>query len=310
MITLASQKRWEIKHLYVKLHFFEDFQVTSKRIYTTRRRTCLALLEGNLWLKVDIKGLVHKDWQFLECFGLIPNESKHNLHFLVQGGQYVVLIVFVDDLLLTGNNTIAWNPGTKLHYTIWNDKHGIHELLHRFGMYLFYLRDIVHIMKLFMENILQVWHAWLSMYGNSYEWRHPTMSTYEFRGCGCYVLSTMHGKSHLPHTHTHTSRHYMSMNVVNRFISNLQKVHINATKHVYWYVKSAFEFETFFVHENNALLIRWVDANWTHDLDTGRSTTWMFFKFGYIPLSWTNKLQPIITLSNTKAKYKSFFRSC
>jgi hypothetical protein len=112
------------------------------------------------------------------------------------------------------------------------------------------------------------------------------------------------------HTHTHTSGHYMSMNVVNRFISNPQKVHINATKHVYWYVKSTFEFETFFVHENNALLIRWVDANWTYDLDTRRSTTWMFFKFGHIPLSWTNILQPIITLSNTKAKYKSFFRSC
>jgi hypothetical protein len=124
--------------------------------------------------------------------------------FLIQGRQYVVLIVFVDDLLLTGDNNIAWNLGTKLHYTIWNDKHGIHELLHRFGMYLSYLRDTVHIMKLFMENILQVWHAWLSMYGNSYEWRHPTMSTYELRGCGCYVLSTMHGKFHLPHTHTHT----------------------------------------------------------------------------------------------------------
>ncbi len=26
MIALASQKRWKIKHLYVKLHFFGDFQ--------------------------------------------------------------------------------------------------------------------------------------------------------------------------------------------------------------------------------------------------------------------------------------------
>jgi hypothetical protein len=133
------------------------------------------------------------------------------------------------------------------------------------------------------------------MYGNSYEWRHPIMSRYEFRGCRCYVLSTMHGKSHLPHTNTHTSRHCMSMNVVNRFISNPQKAHLNATKHVYWYVKSTFEFETFFLHEDNVSLIRWVDANWAHDLDNRKSTTWMFFKFGHIPLSWTNKLQPIIT---------------
>jgi hypothetical protein len=38
-----------------------NFHVTSKRIYTTRRRTYLPLLEVNLWLEVSIKGLVQKD---------------------------------------------------------------------------------------------------------------------------------------------------------------------------------------------------------------------------------------------------------
>ncbi len=38
-----------------------SFHVTSKRIYTTRRKACLPLLEGILWLEVSIKGLVHKD---------------------------------------------------------------------------------------------------------------------------------------------------------------------------------------------------------------------------------------------------------
>jgi hypothetical protein len=89
--------------------------VTSKKIYTTKRKACLPLLEGNLWLEVSINGLVHTNWQFLECFGLIPNKSNHKLYFLVQGGQYVVLILYVDDLLLIGDNTRAWNPKTKLH---------------------------------------------------------------------------------------------------------------------------------------------------------------------------------------------------
>ncbi len=166
-------------------------------------------------------------------------------------------------------------------------------------------------MKLFMENTLQVWHAWLSMYGNSYEWMHPTTSRYEFRGCGCYVLSTTHGKFHLPPTHTHTHLDIAyPMNVVSRFINNPQKAHLNLTKHIYWYVKGTFEFETFFLHEENASLIRWANVNWAHDLDNRKSSTWMFFKFGHIPLSWTNKLQPIITLSNTRAQYKCSFRWC
>ncbi|KAH8974679.1 hypothetical protein BDL97_01G113800, partial [Sphagnum fallax] len=67
-------------------------------------------------------------------------------------------------------------------------------------------------------------------------------------------------------------------------------------------------YDTFFLHEENASLIRWANVNWAHDLDNRKSTTWMFFKFGHIPLSWTNKLQPIITLSNTRAQYKCSFR--
>jgi hypothetical protein len=45
------------------------------------------------------------------------NTSKldHNLYFLVQGGKYVVLILYIDDLFLIGDNTRAWNPETKLH---------------------------------------------------------------------------------------------------------------------------------------------------------------------------------------------------
>ncbi len=84
-----------------------SFHVTSKRIYTTRRRKCLPFLESNLWLEVNIKGLAHKDRQFLECFGLIPSKLDHNLYFLVQGGKYVVLIIYIDDLFLIGDNTRA-----------------------------------------------------------------------------------------------------------------------------------------------------------------------------------------------------------
>jgi hypothetical protein len=66
MIALASQKRWKIKKSLCETTFLWRFSriifhVTSKRIYTTRRRACMPLIESNLWLEVSIKGLVHKD---------------------------------------------------------------------------------------------------------------------------------------------------------------------------------------------------------------------------------------------------------
>jgi len=66
MIALASQKRWKIKTSLCDTTFLwrfsrRSFHVTSKRIYTTRRRKCLPFLESNLWLEVNVKGLAHKD---------------------------------------------------------------------------------------------------------------------------------------------------------------------------------------------------------------------------------------------------------
>ncbi len=46
------------------------------------------------------------------------------------------------------------------------------------------------------------------------------------------------------------------VNVINRFMNNPQEVHLNATKNIIWYVKGAFEFGTFFLHENKCLLDR------------------------------------------------------
>jgi hypothetical protein len=76
-----------------------------------------------------------------------------------------------------------------------------HEPLHKFIIYLCYGGDIACTIKLCMENTLQVWNVGLSTCGNSYEWKHLTMSIFEFRGYDCYVLSTIHGKFHLSHTH-------------------------------------------------------------------------------------------------------------
>jgi len=50
-------------------------------------------------------------------------------------------------------------------------------------------------------------------------------------------------------------------------------------------------------------LVRYCDADWASDLKDKKSTTWFVFMMGGGAIAWSNKQQPIIVLSTTKAKY-------
>jgi hypothetical protein len=50
-------------------------------------------------------------------------------------------------------------------------------------------------------------------------------------------------------------------------------------------------------------LTSYYDSNWGGDLDSKTSTTRYVFLFGSTVVNWSNKQQPTIMLSTTKAKY-------
>jgi hypothetical protein len=50
-------------------------------------------------------------------------------------------------------------------------------------------------------------------------------------------------------------------------------------------------------------LVGYCDADWASDLEDRRSTTGFVFMMGGGTISWSNKRQPIIVLSTTKAEY-------
>jgi len=50
-------------------------------------------------------------------------------------------------------------------------------------------------------------------------------------------------------------------------------------------------------------VLGYCDADWGGDLEDRRSTTWFVFIMGGGTISWSNKRQPTIALSTTKAEY-------
>ena len=53
----------------------------------------------------------------------------------------------------------------------------------------------------------------------------------------------------------------------------------------------------------NGLFVTYCNSDFGGNKDNGRSTTGYFVKLGSAAVSWSSKLQPVVTLSSTEAEY-------
>jgi len=93
--------------------------------------------------------------------------------------------------------------------------------------------------------------------------------------------------------------------VVNRYMSNPKKPHLNAVKSILRYIKGTINFGILYKKTKDCHVMGYCDADYAGDCGTRRSTTGYFFNLGSGPISWCNKRQPTMALSSTEAEYRS-----
>ncbi|XP_022001190.1 secreted RxLR effector protein 161-like [Helianthus annuus] len=93
--------------------------------------------------------------------------------------------------------------------------------------------------------------------------------------------------------------------VLSRYVQNPRKPHLDAVRRVMRYVKMTLGFGIKFDGEVKLDLVGYCDADYAGDLDTRRSTTRYVFKLGRGVITWCSKRQPTISLSTTEAEYRA-----
>ena len=92
--------------------------------------------------------------------------------------------------------------------------------------------------------------------------------------------------------------------VLARFSSNPGPAHWKAVKHVLRYLQGTKDHKlTYRPDDGEELFTSFTDADHGGDKCTGRSTGGYLIKFGTGAVSWSSKLQPLVTLSTTEAEY-------
>ncbi|KAG9446257.1 hypothetical protein H6P81_012385 [Aristolochia fimbriata] len=93
-----------------------------------------------------------------------------------------------------------------------------------------------------------------------------------------------------------------AVGVVSRFMKNPGKEHWEAVKWIFRYLKGTSNYCLCF-GGNNIDVKGFVDSNHAGDKDNGRSTSGYVFTVGGTAVSWVSKLQKVVALSSTEAKY-------
>ena len=96
-----------------------------------------------------------------------------------------------------------------------------------------------------------------------------------------------------------------SVGLLARFSSNPGVAHWKALKHLCRYVQGTKDFKLCYAPdpETKQRFVAYADADFGGDPDSRRSTTGMVVKMGTGAISWSSKLQAILTLSTTEAEY-------
>ncbi len=112
MVALASKKgtknqaSWREDYIFSWKSLRRNLHVATKRVYRTKEGTqILPSPKGSLWSEVNIKGMVHQDWHFFMYSWSNPKWVRPQSIFSMEGGHYVIIILYVDDLFLIGDVT-------------------------------------------------------------------------------------------------------------------------------------------------------------------------------------------------------------
>jgi hypothetical protein len=93
--------------------------------------------------------------------------------------------------------------------------------------------------------------------------------------------------------------------VVNQFMQTPRKPHLDAMRRILRYIKHTLQCGNFYEAKSQLQVHGYTDVNWVDNVSDRRSTNGFMFSFGRGAVSWSSKKQPIVTLSNTEAEYRS-----
>nr|KYP60164.1 Retrovirus-related Pol polyprotein from transposon TNT 1-94 [Cajanus cajan] len=235
------------------------FESTSHPTYVCKLKKAL------YGLKQVPRAWYGKIAEFLVQNGYVVAPADSSLFVKEQKGKLAIVLVYVDDLIITGDDE--------------KEIHQIKKLLKRYGM-----------LDCKPTSTPTEVNAKLC----SAEGRDLKDATMYRQVVGSLIYLTL----------TRPDIAY-AVGVVSRFMQNPKKPQLEVARRILKYVKNTIDYGIFYKKGAPCEVTGYCDADYTGDHDTRRSTTGYMFTMGSGAISWCSKRQSTVSLSSTEVEYRA-----
>ena len=240
----------------------------------------------------------------LLAWKLIQSASDPNLYFAHIGSDTIALLVYVDDILLTGSNpTLIDQLKTYLHRQFkTNDLGPIRRYLGvefdrtPTGLHMHQREYALSILRLFhMEDCKSSFTPLPEGLILSKDSGTPPIDATLYRMLVGKLLFLTKTRPDITH----------AVSVVSRFMQNPQESHLQAAKHILRYIRRYPDFGLFFQQGEENRLCGYTDADYGQDIDDRISVGAYIFFLGNSPISWNSKKQSSTSRSSCESEYRA-----
>jgi hypothetical protein len=308
IIALAATMKWKLHQMDVKTTFLNG--VIEEEVYMEQpqgfevedRKSHVCKLKKALYgLKQALRAWYGRIDNFLMSLGFTKSKADSNLYFKVMNDELVILLLYVDDLFLTGEENLITECKKRLaseyemkdlglmHYflglEVWQSLERIFlnqgkyavEILKRF-----YMLECKP-MNTPMETKLKL------LVDTSSELIDATLNKHII-GSLMYLTNTRPDICFV-------------VNTLSQFLVEPRHIHLVVAKHVMRYLKGTLDCGLSYDGDHDFTLSGYIDSDWARSVSDRKSTSECCFSLGSTMISWQSRKQSNIALSTAEVEY-------
>ncbi|KAL9995344.1 putative RNA-directed DNA polymerase [Helianthus debilis subsp. tardiflorus] len=313
LVAVATKMKWNLYQLDVNNAFLhgdldEDiYMQPPPGMPLSSSNKVLKLLKSLYGLKQASRQWYGKLSAALKSKGYVRSPNDHSLFSKIMGTSIVHLAIYVDDILITGNNDDEISALKSFLHTTFQIKDlglanyflGI-EVLHE-------PTGIILTQRKFASDLLKEFNAYDQTPVACPLPAHIQLKLNEGPVLDDPMLyRRLVGKlNYLTHTRPDLS---FAVQFLSQFMQDPRLPHWNAAVHTLRYLKGTSSQGLLFNNNSDLQLTAYCDSDWAACPNTRRSVSGYFVTLGGSPISWKSKKQATVSLSSAEAEYRSLRR--
>ncbi|KAI3511072.1 hypothetical protein L1887_18216 [Cichorium endivia] len=310
LLAVAAKKNWFIHQLDVNNAFLhgdleEEVYMKIPQGFSKETETRVCRLQKSLYgLKQASRNWYHKFTKFLLHMGFEQSKADHSLFLWDKDGVYIAILIYVDDVIVVGNNleriqqtkrrldeAFSIKDLGQLKYFL-----GIEVAKTPEGLVLSQRKYVLDILKdsgmLGCKPSPFPIEQNLKLDRGENEERVDASQYRRLIGRLLYLQATRPDVTY-------------AVNALSQFVADPRQNHMDALTRVLRYLKGSAGQGILLPKSGEPLLTAFCDSDWLGCPYTRRSRTGYLLMLGGAPISWKTKKQSVISRSSAEAEYRA-----